>query len=741
MKWGGGTLLLALLTLQAQEVPRIERWELHTSLRSIRAIAPDSQGFWAATSGGLFAYERRSGELRPLRRTEGLLVQDLTAVAVDGRSGVVVAGSFDGILEVSLPDGSWKHVVDIAIEPGLPQRRINSIAIEQGRAYVGTAFGIVVLDLATQTILASLRRIGTLPLNTPVASLLLWQDSLWVGTAQGVWVAPRVQRADSLRLPQLWRQIGELDSIRALQVLPEGILIVTARTVQEYSQGQLRAVLEAPAPLVGAVRTASGALYWASARELWQEYPQRRPVELPLQATITELRWAPWEDAEGWVLVGLEGQGVAMVRQGDFQRLLQPNTPHTNVLTDCALTDEGELWCATDRTEAGRGLARYEHGSWQAYVVEQLPELGSNGYHRVLARGRELWAANWGRGLLRIVPTDTGVQLQRFDTAAGIVGIPADPRFVPIGGLALDGEGALWAVCHWCGTAALLRWSEREGVRPFLTTLPLEQRRNNALLVDRFGTKWLGSLVGDGLFYFREAQGTAGEVLGRLTTSTTALPSNIIYALAQDREGMLWVGTPAGVGVVLNPEAVLWGTQPVVRNVSLLREQAVYAIAVDVADNKWLATDSGIWIVTPDATAVLLRLTTQNSPLPSDEVRSLFIEHRSGRVYVGTRAGVAILWSSMRAPASVPAIECFPQPFLPERDQLLTIDGLGERSAVRILTLEGLQVRAFQTESRTAYWDGRNDQGELVPAGVYIVTATSLTSGQTAQAKVLLVRP
>jgi flagellar hook assembly protein FlgD len=95
----------------------------------------------------------------------------------------------------------------------------------------------------------------------------------------------------------------------------------------------------------------------------------------------------------------------------------------------------------------------------------------------------------------------------------------------------------------------------------------------------------------------------------------------------------------------------------------------------------------------------------------------------------------------MRAPASVPAIECFPQPFLPERDQLLTIDGLGERSAVRILTLEGLQVRAFQTESRTAYWDGRNDQGELVPAGVYIVTATSLTSGQTAQAKVLLVRP
>jgi ligand-binding sensor domain-containing protein len=36
----------------------------------------------------------------------------------------------------------------------------------------------------------------------------------------------------------------------------------------------------------------------------------------------------------------------------------------------------------------------------------------------------------------------------------------------------------------------------------------------------------------------------------------------------------------------------------VVRNVSLLREQAVYAIAVDVADNKWLATDSGIWIVT-----------------------------------------------------------------------------------------------------------------------------------------------
>jgi ligand-binding sensor domain-containing protein len=139
-------------------------------------------------------------------------------------------------------------------------------------------------------------------------------------------------------------------------------------------------------------------------------------------------------------------------------------------------------------------------------------------------------------------------------------------------------------------------------------------------------------------------------VLGRLTTSTTALPSNIIYALAQDREACSGWELRQGWALSLNPEAVLWGTQPVVRNVSLLREQAVYAIAVDVADNKWLAPTPAIWIVTPDATAVLLRLTTQNSPLPSDEVRSLFIEHRSGRVYVGTRAGVAILWSSMRAP-------------------------------------------------------------------------------------------
>jgi ligand-binding sensor domain-containing protein len=261
------------------------------------------------------------------------------------------------------------------------------------------------------------------------------------------------------------------------------------------------------------------------------------------------------------------------------------------------------------------------------------------------------------------------------------------------------------------------------------------------LALDPFGTVWFGSLVGDGLFYYRDGGGTTSEIWGRLTTANSALPHNIQYALAVDHEGMLWVGTPGGVGVVLNPSAVLAGSTPVVRNVSLLREQVVYDIAVDVYNNKWLATDAGVWVVNPDATAVLLRLTVDNSPLPSNQVRAVAIDGKTGRVFLGTRAGLAVVTTSARAPAPAYALQCYPQPFFPERDEVLTIDGLAEQSIVRILTLEGMPVARFETQSRTAYWDGRNERGELVPPGVYIITALSAATGQRAQTKVLLLRP
>lgn len=728
-----------LSTVFADETPRIERWELYTSLLTVRSVASDGHRLWVATTGGLFTYEPVRGEIVPIRRIEGLLVHDFTAIAADTHRGLVLAGASDGTVELCELPGNWEHILDIRNHSGISDKRITGIVLAGRRAYVGTVFGLVVLDIPTRTVEQSTYRIGPFPVGTPVSALAVWNDSLWVGTPVGLAAVPI--GAAMVNYPPIWRRVWD-SGVSALSPGPAALGIAAAdRRVLSYAAGSVSLLRQYEQPVVGIVWVGDS-LFVATQNEFWQEQPV--PRQLPMPASSPSGLWGGVVGGEIYLALAVPDDGVWYWsnRQGAW-RHVRPNTPHTNLLLSCAIDTAGTLWCATDRG-AGRGFACLFRGLWYSFTTATHPQLRYNEYHRVsISPLGEIWFAGWGGGLVRVVPSDTGFALERYDVSnTPLRGTPGDTGYLPIGELAFDAEGNLWGICHWCVTGALFQRTVRDGVvRPVLTSLPLSQRQNYPLVIDPFGTKWFGSLVGDGLFYYREATASASEIWGRVTTANAGLPSNIQYALAIDHEGMVWVGTPSGVGVVLNPSAALTGATPVVRNVSLLRDQAVYGIAVDVSNNKWLATDNGVWVVNPEGTTVLLHLTAENSPLPSNQVRSVMIEHRTGRVVVGTRAGVAILWTSARLPQAHYGLRCHPQPFVPERDELLTIDGLAERSIVQVLTLEGALVARFQSQSRTIYWDGRNMRGELVPAGVYVITALSETSGETAQAKVLVLRP
>ncbi len=742
MRWGAvgnvGLILLCCARAGAEGiVPRIERWELQTSLLTVRAVASDGHRLWAATSGGLFWYEPSTGVITAVRKTEGVLVHDFTALAADTVRGTLVAGAFDGTLEVGSPDGRWVHLTDIRNQPGIPEKRITALAVTGDTVYAGTAFGLVVFDLRRGGVLQFARRIGAFSPGIAVLALCLWRDSLWIGTAEGIAAAPRA--APALDYPLTWRAISSAEvrpPVRFLLPLDSVLVVGTETQLLLYRAGQFQLLRTFPQPLVGVARR--GEEVWiATQSELWQEFPERQQQALPVRSPSG--LWGVTLGAQPLLVVGAAEQGLWFWRAGQWQRL-RPNTPHTNLLLRCAVDGEGTLWCATDRN-AGRGFACRAGGVWYAFLTETHPQIGNNEYHTVLpASAGGAWLASWGKGVLWVRRVDTGFVFERYGVEnTPLRGIPSDTTFLPIGGMGYDADGNLWAVCHWCVTGALLRRSPDGQVLPLFRSLPVPQRRNLSFARDPFGTVWLGSVFGDGLFYFRGEGGS--ENWGQLTTANSALPDNYVYALAVDHDGMLWVGTSGGVGVVLNPGAVLSGGQPIVRNVSLLRERVVYDIAVDVYNNKWLATDAGVWVVNPDATEVLLHLTADNSPLPSSRVRAVTIDHATGHVFFGTEEGMAVAITSARRPAPTYALECYPQPFVPERDGVLTIDGLAEQSIVRVLTLEGVAVARLQTQSRTAYWDGRNERGELVPAGVYVITAFSATTGEEAQAKVLLLRP
>ena len=72
---------------------------------------------------------------------------------------------------------------------------------------------------------------------------------------------------------------------------------------------------------------------------------------------------------------------------------------------------------------------------------------------------------------------------------------------------------------------------------------------------------------------------------------------------------------------------------------------------------------------------------------------------------------------------------------------LLTIDGLVRDSEIKIITIAGKLVAEFSSPGgRTAFWDGRDDNGNLINSGVYIVIAFDSEGNNTITGKVAVFR-
>lgn len=214
-------------------------------------------------------------------------------------------------------------------------------------------------------------------------------------------------------------------------------------------------------------------------------------------------------------------------------------------------------------------------------------------------------------------------------------------------------------------------------------------------------------------------------------------------AFFEDENGAVWIGTASGVVVITNPADAM-GESVKVRRVKvpkddgseladyLLSSDMVLSISADASNRKWLATkDSGLFLVSPDGSRILKNFTTDNSPLASNTVYSVYCDRATNTVYIGTGEGLFSYKSeSIPATESFDDITVFPNPVRPEYSGPIYIKGLMENSLVKIADAAGNIIYQTRSESGLVSWNGCNASGHPVPSGVYYVL-TSQNSGST----------
>ena len=428
---------------------------------------------------------------------------------------------------------------------------------------------------------------------------------------------------------------------------------------------------------------------------------------------------------------------------GPIARINNNSTSISNVIN----TYNGTTWSnATAYAAAGAG-----------YAFEFSPLLPTT-YVR----------SSWSQGLFKV--TDNVMKTNYTSSNAKIGTYKPTPAF--------DNYGNLWVVCAYGSasmpvtvlpadkfantTATKSDWYQPSGL---LTVASPNSMQRTCFLVARKNNMKIycdGDIPPNGkghIFCWDNGQVNPTSGTYSLYEISTFIDQNdrqvewtYVNKMEQDNDGYVWVGHTGGV-FMFDPDVVFdeqprairpFVTKSTEGKGTLCDGFSVYDVGVTRDNKKWLATDDGVYFISPDGSEVYNHFTSENSDLPSNMVYSVECDTVNERVYVFTDNGFAeYIPEGDAAALSFDDMYAFPDPVEPDFTGYIKIVGLMENSYVTITDREGHVVVELGPVMGSALWDGSGADGERVATGIYYIYAAQgaapSTTG-TPQATVKIIR-
>jgi ligand-binding sensor domain-containing protein len=759
-------VVIVLAALAALPAPaQVGVWKNYTSMQNARAIARENSVYWAATQGGLFSWNEGSGAFERLTSAEGLRSIDLTAVAVD-KNGDVWTGTAEGILHVYSPTTkSWRYISDLA-ESADPDKTINSIVIVGDTALVATNFGLSVFNIRRFQFGDTYRKFGTLTgsIRVSVRSAAIFGGRIWATVSDAGQITKRIASASlsesNLLPPEVWKLqiVGDATvQPKSLAVFNGKLYTGTTRGLYVLNDSTWVGLDSLAGRNINAITVSQNFLAGAeSGYNLFRISSQNVFTRIATPSTYSV----------NSIVLGANDSPVVGTTQGGIMTLEStwtshfPNGPADNQFISVAVDGLGNVWGGSGIDNRGVGFYRYDGKTWKTFSPQEYPAIGTTAAYRVgVGCGNQVWIGFWGHysAVALMPPGATRVDsAQVFGANVGFSATDpggANTNFV-VGRAVCDNRGNTYFPLLIPGNVRPLmvrtsegRWVSQPVIiqgspQPSLTNL----NSTSSLAVDASNNLWVAAVeTGNaGIARLRNRGSGVDSVADVFLNGGNGLPGSVIRCIVVDKENNLWVGTDDnGIGIVLdlnNPTR-----SGGIANYKPLPAIGINAIAVDALNQKWVATNSGAVLLSPDGTQTLAQYTVENTDgkIISNEIKDVAVDLKTGTVYFATTKGLASLTTAFPQPkADFDDLVVSPNPYLIPGATSLMIDGLVENSKVKILTIDGHLVRELQTPGgRIGFWDGKDERGEYVSTGVYLVIGyTDSKTNKVGKGKVAVVR-
>ena len=744
------SLLLLAIQIQAQTI-KVGDWRDHLSYFETFDVCAQGSKIYTSTDKALFVYDKKDQSIERLNTLSGL--SDVNVSTLAANEELLVVGYENGNIDL-IEAGKTVNLADIKRATLIANKKINSISIDENRAYLSTGFGIVVIDLVKKEVKETYY-IGEGGTYINIIDVSIAHNSIFAATDNGLYFAEL--NHPNLSDYQAWSQMSfRANSNFSLLETFSGNLYANIQgaefnTDSLYSyDGENWTLFSHPYSNVS-LKSINGNFSVTSVYGV-HVYNENLETVKNLSSGVFSFskkafRAGIYLDDEFWIADRYNS--LLSYSNGNTKQIMPTGPNKSNV---AKINNFGnEIWLAHGSRDENWDPT-WSRSEISILKIDDWTNTNTLIDNKILdpvdiaINGNISYVASWQDGLAKLV--DKELSIVYNETNSSLQKRYPHDDWMNIGEIKFDSDGNLWCTNSQTLEPLSVQYTNGEWESFSLGNTVTENQNLAKLLIDANNQKWI-QLKNNGLIVFDENRtGTKAKKISN-GENNGDLNSDRVFAMAEDLDGEIWIGTDDGVSVFYNPSEIFEGESASTiivtqgeYNTYLLDGLLINDIEVDGANRKWFATNnSGAILTSENGTRELIHFTAENSPLFSNKVVDIEINDETGEVFFATDKGLI----SYRAGATAGSddfsnVLVFPNPVKPDYEGTISIKGLLTDAVIKITDISGNLVYKTTALGGQANWDGKMTNGSEVNSGVYLIFCSDEDGNENHVSKLLIIR-